>query len=138
MLADRFGRRPALLLFGVLALTLPVAMFALMNDTHHTRALAGAVALALVAGGVSAVGASATPEQFPVTGRLSGLAVGTVATTVFGGLTPYLSQTLINATGWSLVPGAMVALVALTVLPILWHLPETAPAREAECALQHS
>ncbi|MEU9094237.1 MFS transporter [Streptomyces sp. NPDC048428] len=135
MLADRVGRRPSLLLFGALALALPVAMFALMNNAHHTRALAGAVTLALVAGGVSAVGASATPEQFPVTGRLSGLAVGTVATTVFGGLTPYLSQTLIDATGWSLAPGAMVALVALTTLPVLWHLPETAPNRQTERVL---
>ncbi|WP_327172909.1 MFS transporter [Streptomyces sp. NBC_01336] len=135
MLADRVGRRPALLLFGGLALTLPVAMFALMDDAHHARALTGAVVLALVAGGVSAVGASATPEQFPVTGRLSGLAVGTVATTVFGGLTPYLSQTLIDATGWSLVPGAMVTLVALTALPVLWYLPETAPHQQTERAL---
>jgi MHS family proline/betaine transporter-like MFS transporter len=77
------------------------------------------------------VGASSAPEQFPTAGRLSGLAVGTVATTVFGGLTPYLSQALIDGTGWRLVPGAMVAGVALLALPILWRLPETAPARLA-------
>ncbi|KPC81010.1 hypothetical protein ADK82_19085 [Streptomyces sp. NRRL S-4] len=36
----------------------------------------------------------------------------------------------ILATGWSLAPGAMVALVAVTALPILWHLPEAAPNRQ--------
>lgn len=127
--ADRIGRRPTLVLFAVLSLVLPVAMFALMTRGHAALALSGAVVLALVAGGVSAVGASSTPEQFPVAGRLSGLAVATVATTVFGGLTPYLSQSLIDSTAWSLVPGVMVAGVALLALPILWRLPETAPEK---------
>ncbi|MGI5518377.1 MFS transporter [Streptomyces sp. CA-106131] len=128
-MADRLGRRPTLVIFGVLSLVLPVSMFAFMARGHAAAALTGAVVLALVAGGVSAVGASAAPEQFPIAGRLSGLAVGTVATTVFGGLTPYLSQALIGSTGWALVPGIMVAGVALVTLPVLWRLPETAPAR---------
>lgn len=128
-MADRVGRRPTLVVFGVLSLVLPVSMFALMTRGHAVAALTGAVILALVAGGVSAVGASSAPEQFPPEGRLSGLAVATVATTIFGGLTPYLSQALIDSTGWRLVPGVMVAGVALLALPILWRLPETAPAR---------
>ncbi|MFD9320415.1 hypothetical protein ACFWDQ_22545 [Streptomyces sp. NPDC060053] len=48
---------------------------------------------------MSAVGASSAPEQFPVAGRLTGPAVVTVATTIFGALTPYLSQALIDSTG---------------------------------------
>jgi MHS family proline/betaine transporter-like MFS transporter len=125
-LADRIGRRPTLLILATLSVLLPVAMFAFMTNGHHAQALTGAIILALIAGGVSAVGASATPEQFPVTARLSGLAVATVATTVFGGLTPYLAQLFIDATGWRLIPGAMVAAVALAALAILWRLPETA------------
>lgn len=58
--------------------------------------------------------------------------MATVATTVFGGLTPYLSQSLIDSTGWTLIPGVMVAGVALLALPILWHLPETAPGKLTE------
>jgi len=47
------------------------------------------VLLALVAGGVSAVGAIATGEQFHETSRASGLGLGyTLATVIFGGLTP--------------------------------------------------
>ena len=53
--------------------------------------------LACVAGGVSAVGAVATAEQFPGEGRLTGLALGaTAATAVFGGFTPWLAQWLIE------------------------------------------
>ncbi|MEU0468876.1 MFS transporter [Amycolatopsis sp. NPDC006131] len=127
-LADRIGRRPTLVVLAGAALVLPLSMFALMSGGRPGSALIGAVVLALVAGGVSAVGASASPEQFPVAGRLSGLAVGTVATTIFGGLTPYASQAVVDSTGWGLVPGAMVAVIALVVLPVLWRLPETAPA----------
>jgi MHS family proline/betaine transporter-like MFS transporter len=128
VMADRLGRRPTLVVFGFLSLVVPVAMFAFMTGGHAVLALVGAVILALVAGGVSAVGASSAPEQFPVAGRLSGLAVATVATTIFGGLTPYASQALIDGTGWRLVPGIMVAGVALLALPVLWRLPETAPS----------
>ncbi|WAM11933.1 MFS transporter [Rhodococcus sp. JS3073] len=126
-LTDRFGRRPTLIVLGALAVALPVTMFGLMAHGSLALALTGAVTLACIAGGLSAVGASATPEQLPVAGRLSGLAVGTVATTIFGGLTPYLSQALVQDSGSAIVPGAMVAAVALLALPVLWRMPETAP-----------
>jgi len=86
--------------------------------------------LAGVAGGVSAVGAVATAEQFPGEGRVTGLALGaTMATAVFGGLTPYVAQLLVERTGWTMAPGAMIAVVALCVLPIFWLTRETAPAK---------
>ncbi|PHQ60210.1 MAG: MFS transporter, partial [Sphingobium sp.] len=123
------GRRPVLIMLGLAGAVLPLPMFLLM--THgHGAALLGAVLLACLGGGVSAVGAVTTAEQFPGEGRLSGLAFGaTTATALFGGLTPWLAHMLIERTGWTLVPGAMIALVALGVLPILLALPETAPMR---------
>jgi MHS family proline/betaine transporter-like MFS transporter len=103
-------------------------MFTLMAGGSKVEALVGAVVLALVAGGVSAVGAVATAEQFRGEGRLSGLALGaTCATAIFGGFTPYAAQLLIEITGWPGTPGAMIALVAVTVLPVLLLMPETAP-----------
>ena len=93
-------------------------------------ALWAAVILASVAGAVSAVGAIATAEQFPGEGRISGLALGaTTATAIFGGLTPYVAQVLTERTGWIMVPGAMIAVVAVLALPILVTLPETAPTK---------
>ena len=65
---------------------------------------------------VSAVGAVATAEQFPGEGRITGLALGaTMATAIFGGLTPCGAQWLVERTGWHMAPGAMIALVALCV-----------------------
>ena len=130
LLSDRVGRRPVLIALAIAAALLPTLMFSLMASGSSERALIGAVMLAAVAGGVSAVGAVTTAEQFPGEGRLSGLAFGaTVATAVFGGLTPWLAQLLIGRTGWPLVPGAMIAVVALCVLPVLLMLPETTPRK---------
>jgi MHS family proline/betaine transporter-like MFS transporter len=130
LLSDRVGRRPVLIVLAIAAALLPMLMFSLMASGSGVRALIGAVVLAAVAGGVSAVGAVTTAEQFSGEGRLSGLAFGaTAATAVFGGLTPWLAQMLIGRTGWPLVPGAMIAVVALCVLPVLLTLPETAPRR---------
>ncbi len=128
-LADRVGRRPVLLALGIGGAVLPIPMFFLMAQAGG-GALLGAVLLAALGGGVSAVGAVTTAEQFPGEGRLTGLALGaTSATAIFGGLAPWLAHLLIERTGWMLAPGAMIALVALCVLPVLIRLPETAPAR---------
>ena len=127
--SDRFGRRKVLIGLCLLSAILPITMFALMASGSRAEALAGAIVLAMVAGGVSAVGAVATAEQFGGEGRLSGLALGaTMATAIFGGLTPYVSQLLLHRTGWPPVPGLMIALVAIFVLPVLLRMRETAPA----------
>lgn len=126
--SDRLGRKPVLVTLALLSAVAPITLFWLMASGSTGGALLGAVVLAGVAGGVSAVGAVATAEQFPGEGRLSGLAFGaTLATAVFGGLTPWLAQVLMNKTHWPMVPGAMIAVVALGVLPVLLLAPETAP-----------
>lgn len=128
ILSDRIGRKPVLIGLAVGSALLPAAMFSLMASGSHGQALAGALVLAALAGGVSAVGAVATAEQFPGEGRVTGLALGaTMATAVFGGLTPYVAQLLVERTGWSMAPGAMIAVVALGVLPIFFLMKETAP-----------
>lgn len=131
-LSDRLGRRPVLLALAVMSAVLPVTMFTLMASGSALRALFGAVMLAAVAGGVSAVGAVATGEQFPGEGRLSGLALGTTtATAIFGGLTPWLAQLAVERSGWNIMPGVMIALVGIAVLPVLWTMPETRPRHQA-------
>jgi MHS family proline/betaine transporter-like MFS transporter len=128
--SDRFGRRATLLCLCLLSAVLPITMFSMMAAGSNGGALIGAVVLALVAGGVSAVGAVATAEQFAGEGRLSGLALGaTGATVIFGGLTPFVAQLLLARTGFAPVPGIMIAIVAVAVLPVLLTMPETAPGR---------
>lgn len=130
-LSDRSGRRPVLLCVGALSVLLPAAAFAAMGEGFYGAALIGALLLAGLGGAVSAVGAVATAEQFPGEGRLTGLALGaTAATAVFGGLAPFVAQLLVDATGWPAVPGVMIALVALCVLPVFLQMPETRPLGE--------
>ena len=125
-LSDRIGRKPVLLALALLSAVLPVLMFTVMARGSPGLVLAGAVVLAAVAGGVSAVGAVATAEQFPGEGRLSGLAFGaTAATALFGGVAPWVAQLMLASTGWTAVPGAMIALVAVAVGPIVALMPET-------------
>ena len=127
-LSDAWGRKPVLIGIAALNALLPVALFAAMAHGSPALALLGAVVLAALAGGMSAVGAVATAEQFPGEGRLSGLALGaTAATAIFGGLTPYLAQLAIARTGWAPIPGVMIAMVALAVVPVVWRAPETRP-----------
>ena len=131
-LSDRFGRKPVLLILGVASAVLPISLFAMMASASPGQALVGAIVLACVAGGVSAVGAVATGEQFHGEGRLTGLALGaTGATALFGGLTPYLAQRLVENTDSAIAPGVMIAIVALCVLPVFLTMRETAPARRA-------
>ena len=127
-LSDRLGRKSVLIFLSACSAILPVALFYLIARGSPLYALFGIVILACIAGAVSAVGAITAAEQFPGEGRISGLALGaTSATAIFGGLTPYVAQILTDRTGWTLAPGAMIAVVAVCVLPILITLPETAP-----------
>jgi MHS family proline/betaine transporter-like MFS transporter len=129
-LSDRIGRRPVLIALSGLSAILPAALFTLMASGSQLYALFGAVILACVAGAFSAVGAVATAEQFPGEGRVSGLALGaTSATAIFGGLTPYTAQLLTEQTGLAMIPGAMIAVVALCVLPIVFAMRETTPGK---------
>jgi MFS transporter, MHS family, proline/betaine transporter len=129
-LSDRLGRKPVLIFVSICSALLPITLFHLMASGSASYALFAAVILACVAGAVSAVGAITTAEQFPGEGRISGLALGaTTATAIFGGLTPYVAEVLTARTGWIMAPGAMIAVVAVLVLPILITLPETAPTK---------
>lgn len=127
-LSDHVGRRPVLIGIALLCAAGPITLFALMAQGGIWPALIGAVLLAALGGAWSAVGAVATAEQFSGQARLSGLALGvTSATALFGGLTPLVAQMLLEGTHWPAVPGAMIAAVALAILPVLWRIPETAP-----------
>ncbi|MDX3899241.1 MAG: MFS transporter [Sphingobium sp.] len=127
-MSDRWGRKPVLVGLTILSAALPITMFELMANSAGAYGMLSAIVLASIAGGVSAAAAATTAEQLPGEGRLSGLACGvTSATAIFGGLTPYLAQLLLERTGWNPAPGAMIAIVACGVLPIILMMPETAP-----------
>lgn len=131
-LSDRVGRRPVLIGLTLTAILLPWALFGMLTMSAG-MALLAALMLAALGGGVSAVGAVATAEQFPGEGRLTGLALGaTVATAIFGGLAPYLAQVFTSLSRSPIVPGVMIAVVALGVLPVLMRMRETRPGKRPE------
>lgn len=131
--SDRIGRKRVLVLLALGSAALPITLFAAMASGSIAQALLGAVTLAALAGAYSAVGAVATAEQFPGEGRVTGLALGaTMATAVFGGFTPWLAQFWVERSGWPAAPGAMIALVALGVLPMFFTMRETAPLERQE------
>jgi MHS family proline/betaine transporter-like MFS transporter len=128
LLSDRYGRKPILQLLCASSVIVPVAMFHLMGQGSLLHITVGALALAALGGGVSAVGAVTTAEQLPMEGRMSGLALGaTTATAIFGGLVPYLSQLLLEWLKWPPIPGVMIAIVGAAIWPVLWAMPETRP-----------
>lgn len=130
LLSDRVGRKPVLLFLCLASALLPALMFHLMGQGTLSQALIGALALAALGGGVSAVGAVATAEQLPIEGRMSGLALGaTTATAIFGGFVPYLGQLLLDWLKWPPIPGVMIAIVALAILPLITAMPETRPQK---------
>jgi MHS family proline/betaine transporter-like MFS transporter len=53
---------------------------------------------------------------------------------LFGGLTPFLAQLLIDRTGWASAPGAMIGVVALCVLPVFLTMRETRPTVDVQQA----
>jgi MHS family proline/betaine transporter-like MFS transporter len=127
-MSDRFGRKPMLIGIAVAGACVPTALFPIMAHGGAGLALGGALALAAISGAWSAVAAAATAEQFSGAARLSGLALGvTSATAVFGGVSPWLAQISLELTGGVWAPGAMIALVAACVVPVLLMMPETAP-----------
>ena len=133
ILSDRFGRKPTLVWLAIASAALPITLFSALQAPSPGIVLGSVALLAAVAGGVSAVGAVTTAELLPGEGRLSGLAFGaTTATAIFGGLTPYTAQLLVETTGWTPMPGAMIAIVALGVLPLFLLMPETVPGKQAK------
>ena len=128
LMSDRFGRKPMLIGIAVAGACVPTALFPLMAHGGAGLALGGALVLAAISGAWSAVAAAATAEQFTGAARLSGLALGvTSATAVFGGVSPWLAQISLTLTGGVWAPGAMIAVVAACVVPVLLMMPETAP-----------
>ncbi|UTT71243.1 MFS transporter [Arthrobacter sp. DNA4] len=126
-MSDRYGRRRTLLVLAVAAVLLPVPMFAAAGYSTAPLAIAAVVVLSCLVSSLSAVGASAIPEQFVVRGRLTALAIGgTIATTIFGGIAPYVVQSLTETTAWPLVPGVLIAAVGVAAIPAIRRGPETA------------
>ncbi len=133
-LSDRIGRRPQLIACTVLALlTGYPALWWLAQAPGFERLLGVELWLALVYAGYNGAMIVYLTEVMPADVRTAGFSLAySLATAIFGGLTPAICTWLIHATGDKAVPGAWLAMAALVslvaTLVLTWRAPRVAVA----------
>lgn len=113
-LSDRIGRRPILLLFTLLMIvTAYPAMHWLVGAPSFTRLLAVELWFSFLYGSYNGAMVVFLTEIMPVDVRTAGFSLAySLATAIFGGFTPALSEYLIHATGNRAIPGAWLSSAA--------------------------
>ena len=115
-LGDRVGRKPLVIVFGVVAVATTVPLFALVDGTFARLLIAMVLALAglaLLFGVNGAVWAELFPTEFRATGVAAPLSL---ATALFGGTAPYVNQALSGAGNGALFPWYLSAIAAITLV----------------------
>ncbi len=114
-LSDKLGRRPLLITFTVIALaTAYPALLWLDSGPSFGRLLAVGLWFSLIFGGYNGSMVVFLTEIMPAHVRVSGFSFAySLATGIFGGFTPAVSQYLIHVTGNRAMPGAWLSLAAL-------------------------
>lgn len=120
VLSDRIGRRKPFLIASPLGLAIfAVPVYMLLLQGTFATTMAAYVVLAIVASPMTGSLATAMADAFPTRVRYSGLSVAySAAVSIFGGFTPLILTSLIQATGSYMAPAyyltgtALVSLVA--------------------------
>jgi MFS transporter, MHS family, citrate/tricarballylate:H+ symporter len=114
-LSDQWGRRPLLIGFTVAALaTAYPALLWLDSAPSFARLLAVGLWFSLLFGGYNGSMVVFLTEIMPAHVRVSGFSFAySLATGIFGGFTPAVSQYLIHVTGNRAMPGAWLSLAAV-------------------------
>jgi MFS transporter, MHS family, citrate/tricarballylate:H+ symporter len=126
--SDRVGRQPLLILFTVLALVTAYPTLSwLVSAPSFTRLLIVELWLSFIYGSYNGAMVVALTEIMPVAVRTSGFAVAySLATALFGGFTPAISQFLIDLTGNRAVAGLWLMFAAacgLVAALLAWRTP---------------
>ena len=137
LLSDRVGRKPVLALLALGNAVLPITMFALMASGSHARRCSARWSSPRWPAGSARSARSPLPSNSPAKDGSPASLWARPATAIFGGLTPWLAQYLVERTGWTMAPGAMIALVGLCVLPLFLWMRETAPRSARAEPVQH-
>ncbi|WP_079197995.1 glycine betaine/L-proline transporter ProP [Streptomyces sp. CB03911] len=123
-LSDRIGRRPVLLAgcLGFLLLSVPALL--LIRRGEQWGVLLGVGALCLLLTCFTGTMPASLPALFPTHVRYGAMSVGfNISVSLFGGTTPLVVTSLINATGDRMMPAyymmaaAVIGLVAVALMP---------------------
>ena len=126
LLADRFGRKPLLLLATVLGFIGALPLFWLLNHPSAWLAQLGQLGLVLTVGLYGGTQPALLVEAAPLRVRCTAVSLGyNISFGVIGGLTPLVASWLVARTGDAIAPGfLMMVAAAVTFLTIL-RVPET-------------
>lgn len=105
-LSDRIGRRPILIAasIGFMVFSVPAVM--LIQQRSLVAQVVGIGVLGLFLTMALSTISSTLPALFPTVVRYSGFAIGyNISTALFGGTAAVVNETLVDATGYQLVPG---------------------------------
>lgn len=122
-LSDRIGRRKVVAGSAVMLIVLPMPLFMLLNSGNLVIIVLAQMVLGLCVAAIMGVIWAALAELFGTGIRFSGMALGfNLGAALVGGLTPYISEWLLNATGsvyspawWLIGVSAVTLLTALTL-----------------------
>ena len=120
-LADRFGRKPFVLLAVVLGFVGPLPLFWLLNHPSPLLAQMGQLGLVLIVGLYGGVQPTVMAEMVPPQVRCTAVALGyNIPLGVIGGLTPLAATWLVERTGDETAPAFLImAAAAVSFLAIL-------------------
>jgi len=128
--SDRFGRKPLLILFTVLALlTAYPAMLWLTAEPSFARLLGVELWLSFIYASYNGAMVVALTEIMPVDVRTSGFSLAySLATALLGGFTPVLCTFLIHITGNRAMPGLWMSFAAVLGLIAALKIPRSESA----------
>lgn len=133
-LSDRIGRKPVLgVSMALYVLTIYPLFVWLVAAPSLTRLFATETVFAVLMAAALGPASTALAELFPAQVRATGLSISyNLATTLFGGFSPFLVTWLIGVTGDRMMPAYFVTTAMVVGLIALWPMRESATRARAE------
>ncbi|VVD79767.1 Proline/betaine transporter [Pandoraea eparura] len=126
LLSDRIGRKPVMgTSMALYVLTIYPLFLWLVAGPSLPRLLGVEVVFAVLMAAALGPASTALAELFPAQVRATGLSISyNLATTLFGGFSPFLVTWLISATGDKMMPAYFVTAAMIVGLVALWPMPD--------------
>lgn len=134
LLSDRIGRKPIMgAAMGLYVLTIYPLFVWLVAAPSLQRLLATELVFAVLMAAALGPASTALAELFPTSVRATGLSISyNVATTLFGGFSPFLVAWLIHVTGNKMMPAYFVTVAMLIGLAALLPMRDRAGERSLD------